>query len=172
MLRPASIRNWCWSGASWTWADASWRWSDPDPLWLQSALPAISAEATGVRAIEAEVVLPVGVLDASASASKSWQSETAGEIALDGQTAPSLLSGTAVAADLQVSADPHWPTAELAGMLSAQLAVSGTGEAGVDMTGAIVSLLAVDAAAIQAGQLKTIHLPPTRGSLTRVQPIR
>ena len=169
MLRPASIVHWCWAQASWTWATATWRWRDPDPGWAASAIPAPESAATGARATGSAVFAAVPALIAAATASKAWQASATGETSLAASADPAGLLRGECEGVIPVAAYVGTPGASLFGQMAVPIALSAAVEKPSGALAAFVaSALAAEASAA-AGSLRTVHLPPTRQSLTRAR---
>jgi len=169
MLRPASIVHWCWAQANWTWATATWTWRDPDPAWAASAIPVPEAEVTGARATGSAVFAAVSALDVAATASKAWQASATGEANLAASADPADLLRGACEGVIPVAAVIGTPGASLRGHVDAPVGLSAAIEkpSGA-LAASVASALAAEASAA-AGSLRTIHLPPTRQSLTRAR---
>ncbi len=169
MLRPASLVHWCWAQANWTWATATWAWRDLDPAWAASAIPAPESVVTGARATGSAVFAAVPALDAAATASKAWQASATGETNLAASADPADLLRGACEGVIPVAAAVGTPGASLYGQVDTPFALSVAVEkpSGA-LAASVASALAAEASAA-AGSLRTIHLPPTRQSLTRAR---
>lgn len=169
MLRSASIVHWCWAQANWTWATATWAWRDPDPVWAASAMPQPETAVTGARAIESAVSSIVSALDAAATASKAWQGSATGEANLAATADPADLLRGACEGVIPVAAAVGTPGGSLRGLVDVAIALSAAvGKPSAALAASVASALAAEASAA-AGSLRTVHLPPTRQSLTRAR---
>jgi len=169
MLRPASIVHWCWAQANWTWATATWRWRDPDPVWATSAIPAPEAEVTGARATGSAVFAVVPALNASATASKAWQAAVTGEASLASNADPADFLRGAFEGMIPLAAAVGTPGASLRGHVDGPIALSPAVERPSGALAASVAAALAAEASAAASSLRTVHLPPTRQSLTRVR---
>lgn len=169
MLRPASIVHWCWAQAGWRWATATWTWRDPDPVWVTSAIPTPEAQVTGARATGSAVFAAVPALEVSATASKAWQASATGEASLAASADPADLLRGACEGVIPVAAAVGTPGGSLRGHVDAPIQLTAAVEkpSGA-LAASVASALAAEASAA-AGSLRTIHLPPTRQSLTRAR---
>lgn len=169
MIRPASLVHWCWAQANWTWATATWAWRDPDPAWAGSAIPAPEGAATGARATGSEVSAVVPALDAAATASKAWQAAAIGEANLAATADPADLLRGACAGVIPLAAAVGTPGASLRGQVDVPFGLHAQVQRpAAALACSVASALAAEASAA-AGRLRTVHLPPTRQSLTRAR---
>ena len=169
MLRPASIVHWCWAQANWTWATATWTWRDPDPTWALSAIPTPESVVTGARATGSAVLATVPALDAAATASKSWQASATGEANLAASGNPADLFRGACEGAIPMAAAVGTPNASLWGEVEGPIELSAAIERPSGALAALVASALATEASAAAGSLQTIHLPPTRQSLTRAR---
>jgi hypothetical protein len=169
MLRPASLVHWCWAQANWTWATATWRWRDPDSGWAASAIPAPEAEVMGARATGSAVFAALPALDAAATASKAWQASATGETHLTASADPADLLRGACDGVIPLVAAVGTPGASLSGQVDVPIELAAAvGKPSGALAASVSSALAAEASAA-AGRLRTVHLPPTRQSLTRAR---
>jgi hypothetical protein len=129
-------------------------------VWATSAILAPEAEVTGARATGSAVFAAVPALDAAATASKAWQASATGEANLAVTADPADLLLGACEGVIPVAAAGGTPGASLLGLVAVPIALSAAVEK--------PSALAAEASAA-AGSLRTVHLPPTRQSLTRAR---
>jgi hypothetical protein len=124
---------------------------------------------TGGRAIESAIAAVVPALDAAATASKAWQASAAGEVSLVGiADSADLLRGACEGA-IPVPAVIGAPGASLRGQIDVPIELSAAvGKPSGALAASVASALAAEASAA-AGSLRTVHLPPTRQSLTRAR---
>jgi hypothetical protein len=111
----------------------------------------------------------VPALDAAATASKAWQASATGETNLTGTAEPADLLSGACCCVIAVSAAVGTPGASLYGQMAVPIALSAAVEKpSGELAASVASALAAEASAA-AGSLRTVHLPPTRQSLTRAR---
>jgi hypothetical protein len=124
---------------------------------------------TGARATGSAVFAAVPALDAAATASKAWQASAIGEANLAAAADPADLLRGSCEGVIPVAAAVGTPGASLLGQVDVPIdlhaQVQGPAAA---LACSVASALAAEASAA-AGRLRTVHLPPTRQSLTRAR---
>jgi hypothetical protein len=138
-------------------------------MWAASAISAPEAEVTGARATGSAVFAAVPALDAAATASKAWKASATGEANLAATADPADLLRGACEVVIPMAAAVGTPGGSLRGHMDAQITLSATVEKPPGaLAASVASALAAEASAA-AGRLRTVHLPPTRQSLTRAR---
>jgi hypothetical protein len=124
---------------------------------------------TGGRAIESAIAAVVPVPDAAATASKAWQASATGGVNLDATAYPAELLRGACEGAIPVAAVIGAPGASLRGQIDVPIELSAAvGKPSGALAASVASALVAEASAA-AGSLRTVHLPPTRQSLTRAR---